>query len=461
MSRIAKLPAGFRQVEYIQSSGEQYIDTGFKPNNNTRLVLSANNDSSSSAWVYGAWNGANNAAFGLLVSGIYYGTTSASVTVSTGNLAVDHNRNAYSVNGTVGTITAQTFTCNYPIYLFALNNIGSPSGGRFYGKLYSCQIYDNGTLIRDYVPCINPSGEAGLYDLVYGVFYGNAGSGTALIAGPKLITIAPPRNLAAVITEAGVILTWDAEEKAIGYKVYRDKTNLAYTAETSYTDGTAKPNNNYVYGVSAYNAETETAATEITVFVEAPYSPLELITDRTREALERVIELSGKDYMTEMSAEEQEEWRDGMKGAYNASDLNRVEKAVDALAKLLRELITELKGYAAQNQIGWDAFYAPPFDPDEMHPTTKRNWTVRDIPAPADMERYLSNIKLLRSALAYNTDALPATMENLTLSGANAIEKALFALDGAIIIFSTDMRMMIDKAVAARFYSDEIYSGEV
>lgn len=168
----------YTPLAYIQSSGEQYIDTGFKPNNNTRLVLYANNDSSSSAWFYGAWNGANNAAFGLLVRDIYYGTTSASVTVSTGNLAVDHNRNAYSVNGTVGTITAQTFTCNYPIYLFALNAAGSTSSGRFYGKLYSCQIYDNDALVRDYIPAQYKDGSIGLWDKVEKKFYGNAGSGS-------------------------------------------------------------------------------------------------------------------------------------------------------------------------------------------------------------------------------------------------------------------------------------------
>ena len=44
-------------------------------------------------------------------------------------------------------------------------------------NLYSCQIYDNGTLVRDFVPCINGSGEVGLYDLVGKQFYGNAGTG--------------------------------------------------------------------------------------------------------------------------------------------------------------------------------------------------------------------------------------------------------------------------------------------
>ena len=39
-------------------------------------------------------------------------------------------------------------------------------------------MYDNGTLIRDFIPCKNASGVIGLWDDVNGVFYQNAGSGT-------------------------------------------------------------------------------------------------------------------------------------------------------------------------------------------------------------------------------------------------------------------------------------------
>ena len=38
---IVNLPSGYRQVEYIQSSGTQYVDTGFAPNQDTRCVLDA------------------------------------------------------------------------------------------------------------------------------------------------------------------------------------------------------------------------------------------------------------------------------------------------------------------------------------------------------------------------------------------------------------------------------------
>ena len=62
------------------------------------------------------------------------------------------------------------------MFLFSNNNVGTAAGfGSF--KLYVCQIYDNGTLVRDFLPCINPNGAVGLYDLVGRQFYGNAGTG--------------------------------------------------------------------------------------------------------------------------------------------------------------------------------------------------------------------------------------------------------------------------------------------
>jgi hypothetical protein len=40
-------------------------------------------------------------------------------------------------------------------------------------------LYDNNVLVRDFIPCYRKSdNEIGLYDVVNGVFYANAGSGT-------------------------------------------------------------------------------------------------------------------------------------------------------------------------------------------------------------------------------------------------------------------------------------------
>ena len=54
-------------------------------------------------------------------------------------------------------------------------------------KLYYCKIWDNGSLVRNFIPCKNTSGTLGLYDAVNNVFYTNAGTGT-FTAGPIATT---------------------------------------------------------------------------------------------------------------------------------------------------------------------------------------------------------------------------------------------------------------------------------
>ena len=86
-----------------------------------------------------------------------------------------------------------------------------------------------------------------------------------------------------------------------------------------------------------------------------------LITDRTQADEERVEELAAKGYDA-MSDAEKAEWDGEMKGAYDASDLNRVESAVAYLAELLVLLPIELKEYAASKGVAFDAFFDVPYD---------------------------------------------------------------------------------------------------
>ena len=94
--------------------------------------------------------------------------------------------NSLVVNGVVvNTIDAISFTSAYNLWLFANNNNGTAqlTGSE---KLYSCQIYDNGLLERDYIPAMLSNGEVGLYDRVFREFYRNAGAGE-FIAGSEMM----------------------------------------------------------------------------------------------------------------------------------------------------------------------------------------------------------------------------------------------------------------------------------
>lgn len=182
------VPTGYTKLAYIRSSGTQYIDTGFKPNQNTRMVVTMELDSSmtSSRAYFGTRDASKVNGFAILTGtdnkyqfayNNLQETGIGSVTFAKNVFEID--KNAFKVNGNVlSTQTAGTFSCSCPAFLLTVNNAGAVhSLGGVAAKLYSCQVYDNGTLVREYVPCMDPEGNVGLYDRVGESFYKNAGTG--------------------------------------------------------------------------------------------------------------------------------------------------------------------------------------------------------------------------------------------------------------------------------------------
>lgn len=186
------LPSGYKRLEYIKSSSDQYIDTGFKPNQDTRVVARLSFDaitSGTSSYVFGAGTSERSWMYELSSGSsklrFTYGTNEMHATFPSAKpFTVDFNKNVITVDGTAYTMAAATFTGTYNMYIFDTNR------GKAYREvpnvtLYSFRIYDNGTLVRDFIPCKNSSGTIGLWDDVNSVFYQNAGSGT-FTAGPEI-----------------------------------------------------------------------------------------------------------------------------------------------------------------------------------------------------------------------------------------------------------------------------------
>lgn len=178
------LPSGYTKLDYIESSGTQYINTGFKPNQNTRCVIDIENLSSAQASFFGARANQNAASFtyfslSATTGRSDYGSSkqSMSFTNTVGRYTVDQNKNVCTANGVTATGTANTFQLTNNLYLMAVNQADAAIQNAKM-KLYSAKVYDNGTLVRDFIPCKNASGTIGLWDNVNSVFYANAGKGT-------------------------------------------------------------------------------------------------------------------------------------------------------------------------------------------------------------------------------------------------------------------------------------------
>ncbi len=150
------------------------------------------------------------------------------------------------------------------------------------------------------------------------------------------------------------------------------------------------------------------------------------ITDRSAADLARFRELDTKRF-SDMTEEERIEWLQGSKATYNAADLNRVGEFVLDLKEQLHD------------HVGTTVAVNP-----------KTDWVMADIPTIAQLNQYIQDIHTLRDALVFDTPAIPDTVYNLTLSGANAIEQLCVNLNAAI-----------SRLRQSGFFCDELYSGEV
>ncbi|BAK99020.1 hypothetical protein OBV_18220 [Oscillibacter valericigenes Sjm18-20] len=149
-----------------------------------------------------------------------------------------------------------------------------------------------------------------------------------------------------------------------------------------------------------------------------------LVTDRTAADVIRWQTLRDKG-IAGMTTDELAEWLAGIKGAYNATDLNRVGQAVAYLGGLL-------KGYGYSVTL-----------------TAKTDWVASGAYTAADLSAYLQDVKTLREALS-SSMAPPDDMDGLTIDEANDIERVLIECDDAL-----------DRMAKSWFYSGEIGCGEV
>lgn len=189
-----RLPNEYQEVEYIESSGTQYINTGLRLKQTHSVEMAIQNLTNASAKIFGSRTSATSNNFSIL-TGLVGGTLSLVTdfhNYSNNRLSVDItnnlndkytikvNNSKMSINDTEKAITTySTFTTPSNAYIF--NASGTYPAGYVNAstKLYYCKIWNGTTLVRDYVPCYRKNdGVIGLYDLANNVFYTNSGSDT-------------------------------------------------------------------------------------------------------------------------------------------------------------------------------------------------------------------------------------------------------------------------------------------
>ena len=200
-----ELPDGFRLLEYVESTGAQYVDTGVSysapiefsavvattvPWNNNNVVYGA---STVSPRLFTGWSSATKINLGM-GGGVASPAHTQTIAVEEPfSLVVRHaGQRSMILNGeAVWSGDNQPAPTNTIWVLGSRRGPGESenlmrSGDSFKGRLYSFQIRSGNdrTLVRDYLPVSDANGVAGLWDRVSRQFFPSA-TETPLAAGPE------------------------------------------------------------------------------------------------------------------------------------------------------------------------------------------------------------------------------------------------------------------------------------
>lgn len=189
------------ELEYLESSGKQYINTGVLVNPDYSVEVTFVMSQRNATWdtLFGTRNSSQarftarwaNSATGKL--GVHrskakttnyesYDDANATKTMVTDTWhTIKLAKREYTFDGALRkTFSATTSTTSfaYPIYLFALCNAGSPADYGYF-RIKSARMWNSADeLVRDFIPVIDKEGVACMYDKVNGEFYYNKGTGS-------------------------------------------------------------------------------------------------------------------------------------------------------------------------------------------------------------------------------------------------------------------------------------------
>ena len=212
VSKYALLPKEYQQVQYVESTGTQYIDT------NQTLPFSINIQAKlTSTNKLETLIGCQNSGFPWGASYIRTGDagnfnflSGKAIKFNSDDNIHRYVANFYKDNARIniddesyGNVTIDNEYLPYTVYFFAMNSGGQPISFSNNFQIYECKMYSNfegEILIKNFIPCyatttvtnvdgeICEKGTAGLYDLVEGKFYTNKGDKTKgdFVCGPEV-----------------------------------------------------------------------------------------------------------------------------------------------------------------------------------------------------------------------------------------------------------------------------------
>lgn len=230
----SRLPAGYREVAYLESTGTQWIDTGVAGSSDIQQWMDVQFTRTDVTQINGCFKGQTNITYRVDVAGVdpanhvfFIGLSTAGIgtalpvaDIQRHSFYINTSTGGYSFDGQSGQLTPAVYpVMDATIVLFARINDNTQNIQSFcYEKAYSSRIANaSGVEIRSFVPCVRISdGKPGMYDLCGSIcpltgtpLYVNSGTGADFLWQEMPETLALPASLGYVTD--GLIAMWDGE----------------------------------------------------------------------------------------------------------------------------------------------------------------------------------------------------------------------------------------------------------
>ncbi len=201
------LPEGYTQLEYAESTGVQFVDTGVFVSKNTTAIVDVDMDDAQLSWrsFFGSMDTQGDTNLGFFISNVSSQRVKMSylegtaVYLNVPNL-IERNTIVLGRMGmSVGEISGKpiavetSLVSSKSLYLFAYNNDGVATA-RSTARIYRATIYEGQKISNDFFPCKTDSGQTGFYDVIMGAFHPGEGS-APLIDGPESSKAPEPGGL--------------------------------------------------------------------------------------------------------------------------------------------------------------------------------------------------------------------------------------------------------------------------
>ena len=220
----AGLPSDYTRLEYIESTGTQYVDTGLLPTRSTELEIRyqlTELPGTTTSAVFGYAGATPRLHFGLKSDKVQIGYNNGADSYTFAGQP-DLNAHTVTFSGRTyridGTAVASAFPSGWnggaplSLCLFAYNQ--SSGAVDYFSKLrlFSCAFTSlknagGSTVAAEFIPCKNAEGVVGLYETASGEFFANSATGDGFTAGPvmDIFVAAVPAELSEPSTGYGWI----------------------------------------------------------------------------------------------------------------------------------------------------------------------------------------------------------------------------------------------------------------